>query len=427
MAGLEQARQGGRIAATISDAIGDLGAAALNLTGFSPHPQPGGQLNVERDGKSLDLLEQAVAELPESDEVVPVLEIELEWLTGSFRPSDASLKKATSLLEQAIKSSKANVSAMATAIFLRRFGRVVPPERWIELTRTAVTVQTTIRERLMLAFLEHRALLEIGLDEQAERLIRTVAGDSERVGNQADAGAARTLAIRHHLWIGDLHSAARLLNDGPSDDPDRRHDGGHLVTVDVEQRAELGRLLARNNLLDAVMEELGQSPVDPATGAALLSQAGRYEQAADLLEQAVEDLSTGREQPVDAATMARIAVAANVLFHEQAAAAVVEPLQRLGDELLVTNNSAVLLGPASYYAGLAAHTIGRHRQANEALDSAVVASLSKGGKPMAIQTLVAQAKLAADCTERDDVESLLRQAKELAVGLDIHWLDVQVV
>ncbi|MDH3295384.1 MAG: hypothetical protein OER95_13775, partial [Acidimicrobiia bacterium] len=412
-----------RKSAAPATALADLSAAALNLTGFSPHPLPGGQLNVERDDTSLNLLERAVSQLPNDDEALPVLEIELEWLTGSLLPSNASLNKATSLLEQALKSPTTSVAAMATTIYLRRFGRAIASERWVELIRTAITVQTTTGERLMLGFLEHRAMLELGLVDEAAGIIRTLGNSCERSGTRADATAARTLAIRHHLWTGDLQSAERLLDRPAEAEPA----GADLVAVEVEQRAELGRLLARGDLLADASDELGRSTVDPATGAALLSQAGDYDRAAELLDQALKRLSTGRHQQIDEATLARVAMTASILLHKAAAAAVLEPLRSLGDEILVSSNSAVLLGPASFFTGLAAAVIEDRSLANEALDAAVAASLSKGGKPLAIQALIAQAKLAADYSDRDDVESLLRQAKELAVGLDIHWLDTQVV
>ncbi len=404
-------------------ALDDLGAAALNLTGFSPHPQPGGQLVVERDDNSLALLEKSVLLLPEDDKALPVLEIELEWLSGSLLPSNASLKKANNLLEQAMKGSDSSVAAMAATTFLRRFGRAIPAERWVEVIHTAISVHTTLSERLMLAFLEHRAMLEQGLVEEAAGLVRAVRVESNEAGSPADASAARTLAARHHLWTGDLNAAQALLDDERFVRPAE----ADLVAVEVEQRAELGRLLARGDLLDAATEELGQATIDPATCAALLSQAGHYDRATELLEQAVERISTGRQQQVDESILARIAMTASALFHKPAAAVVLEPLRSLGDHMLVSNNSAMLLGPASFYTGLAAATVGDTQLANESFDSAVATALSRGGKPLAIQALVAQAKLAADYTERDDVESLLRQAKELAVGLEIRWLDAQVV
>ena len=401
-----------------------LGVAALNVAGFSPHPQPGGRLVIDRDRETLELLERAVSVLPADSEALPVLEIELEWLSGSLRPSNASLKKAKSLVEQANRLDNRQMAAMATQTFLRRFGRVIPTQMRIEYVHRVLDEESNLSERLMLAFDEHRAMLELGRVREAASLVRGLWTEAKTLGAEVDIGAARVLTIRHFLWTGELGDAEQRLANYQSVDRPTPVD---LAAIQVEQRTELGRLLAQPGYLEAAGPELITSTMEPATKAALLCQIGEFDVAQEFLDQAVEPLTVGRARSVDEAAVARVATAATVLQHPTAAAAVLPILEDLDDEMLVTNNNSILLGPASYYLGLAAATVGNRTLANESFDAAVATALSSGGKPLAVQALVAQAKLAADYTDRDEVESLLRQAKELAVGLDLGWLDRQVI
>ncbi|MDH4276658.1 MAG: AAA family ATPase [Acidimicrobiia bacterium] len=401
-----------------------LGVAALNVAGFSPHPQPGGRLVIDRDRETLELLERAVSVLPAESEALPVLEIELEWLSGSLRPSNASLKKAKSLVEQARGIDKPLVAAMATQTFLRRFGRVIPTSTRIDYVHRVLDEDSNLSERLMLGFVEHQALLELGRLHEAASLVRGLWTEAKTLGSEVDIGAARVLTIRHYLWTGELGEAEQRLRNHTWADRPTPVD---LAAIQVEQRTELGRLLAQSGHLEATNRELIRSTMEPATKAALLCQVGDLDRAQEFLDLAVERITIGRSRSVDEAAVARVATAASVLQRPSVAAAVLSMLEDLGDEMLVTNNNSILLGPASYYLGLAASTVGSRTLANEAFDRAVASALSSGGKPLAVQALVAQAKQAADYTDRDEVETLLRQAKELAVGLDLGWLDRQVI
>ncbi len=416
-------RKGSRKSTTKRD-LHQLGLAALNVAGFSPHPQPGGRPVIDRDHETLELLERAVSVLPADSEALPVLEIELEWLSGSLRPSNASLKKAKSLVEQAKGLDDPHVAAMATQTFLRRFGRAIPTTSRIDYVHQILDEDSNLSERLMLAFVEHRALLELGRLHEATSLIRGLWTEAKTLGTAIDIGAARVLTIRHYLWTGDLGEAEQRLINYQSVDRPTPVD---LAAIQVEQRTELGRLLARNDYLGATNRELAGSTMEPATKAALLCQVGDLDRAQEFLDQAVERITIGRARSVDEAAVARVASAASILQRPTVAAAVLPILQDLENEMLVTNNNSILLGPASYYLGLAAATVGNRTVANEAFDAAVATALSSGGKPLAVQALVAQAKQAADYTDRDEVESLLRQAKELANGLDLGWLDRQVI
>ncbi len=400
-----------------------LGVAALNVAGFSPHPQPGGRLVIDRDPENLELLERAVGVLHADSEALPILEIELEWLNGSLRPSNASLKKASSLLDQAAAIDRPRVAAMATETFLRRFGRVIRPGSRIDHVRRVLNEDSNLSERLMLGFVEHQAMLELGRVPEAALLVSGLWTEAKTVGTDIDIGAARVLTIRHLLWIGELGEAEQRLSNHVGSDRPTPVD---LAAIHVEQRTELGRLLAQSGNQEATNRELIESIMDPATKAALLCQVGDTERAQDFLDQAVERITTGRSRSVDEAAVARVATAASVLQRPTVAAAVLPFLDDLSDEMLVTSSNSILLGPASYYLGLAAATVGSRTLANEAFDRAVATALSSGGKPLAVQALVAQAKQAAAYTDRDEVECLLRQAKELAVGLDLGWLDRQV-
>ena len=401
-----------------------LGVAALNVAGFSPHPQPGGRLVIDRDRETLELLERAVSVLPADSEALPVLEIELEWLSGSLRPSNASLKKAKSLVEQANGIDNRLVATMATQTFLRRFGRAIPTRNRIDYVHRVLDEESNLSERLMLGFIEHQAMLELGRVHEAASLVRGMWTEAKTLGSDVDIGAARVLTIRHYLWTGELGEAEQRLSNRVNLDGPAPVD---LAAIQVEQRTELGRLLAQSAHLDATGRELIHSNMEPATKAALLCQVGDLDRAEEFLDQAVERITIGRSRSVDEAAVARVATAASVLQRPTVAAAVLPVLEDLGDEMLVTNNNSILLGPAGYYLGLAASTVGNRTLANEAFDRAVAGALSSGGKPLAVQALVAQAKQAADYTDRDEVESLLRQAKELAVGLDLGWLDHQVI
>ena len=407
-----------------AEVMTDLGRAALNLTGFSPHPQPGGRLNFVRDHATLELLERAVSKLPATNAALPVIEIELEWLSSSLRPSNASLKKAKSLFEQAISLHDSTVAAMATHTFLQRFGRAVPTKSRVDRVHRVINDETALTERLMLAFVEHVALLELGQLPEATKLVDSLWTEAKTLGNRVDVAAARILAIRHYLWTGELAEAERRLihygtggNSPPVD----------LAAVRVEQQAEVGRLLIRDDLIEATNNDLAMSTMEPATRAALYCHTGRLDRAGELLDQAVEQLTIGRSRSIDEAAIARIAVAAAALQRPEAAEAVVNLLGDLGDEILVSENNSVVLGPASYFFGLAASVVGEREMADNALEAAVGTSLTAGGKPLAVQALVAQARLAADYTDRDAVDGFLRKAKELAVTLDMRWLDRQVL
>ncbi len=413
-----------RKTATAKRNLHQLGIAALNVAGFSPHPQPGGRLVIDRDRETLELLERAVSVLPASSEALPILEIELEWLSGSLRPSNASLKKAKSLVDQAVGLENSQVAAMATQTFLRRFGRAIPTRNRIDYVRNVLDEESNLSERLMLAFLEHRAMLELGRLHDAASLVRGLWTEAKTRGTEVDIGAARVLTIRHYLWTGELDRAEERLTRSPSRERPTPVD---LAAIQIEQRTELGRLLARSDYLDDTRRELTTSTMEPATKAALFCQVGDMTLADEFLDQAAERISIGRARSVDEAAVARVATAAAVLGRPTVAAAVIPMLEDLADEIVVTNNNSILLGPASYYLGLAASVVGSRDLANEAFDAAVATSLSSGGKPLAVQALVAQARQAADYTDRDEVESLLRQAKELAAGLDLNWLDRQVI
>ncbi len=417
-------RKAGANTSVTEQDLRQLGVTALNVAGFSPHPQPGGRLVIDRDRETVELLERAVSALPGDSDALPVLEIELEWLSGSLRPSNASLKKAKSLVEQAKGLETPLVAAMAVQTFLRRFGRVIPTRSRIDYVHQVLDEESDLNERLMLGFVEHQAMLELGRVHEAASLVRGLWTEAKTLGTEVDIGAARVLTIRHYLWTGDLGEAEqRLANNHGADRPVPVD----LAAIQVEQRTELGRLLAQSSHMDAINRELIRSTMEPATKAALLCHVGDLDPAQEFLDQAVERISIGRSRSVDEAAAARVATAASVLLRPTVAATVLPILEDLGDEMLVTNNNSILLGPASYYLGLAASTVGNRSLANEAFDRAVAAALSFGGKPLAVQALVAQAKQAADYTDRDEVESLLRQAKELAIGLDLGWLDRQAI
>ncbi len=401
-----------------------LGVAALNVAGFSPHPQPGGHLVIDRDRETLELLERAVGLLPADSEALPVLEIELQWLSGSLRPGNASLEKAKSLVERASGLGDPLFGAMAVQAFLRRFGRVIPTRSRLEYVHDVLDEDSNLSERLMLGFVEHQAMLELGRLSEAASLVGGLWTEAKTLGTEVDIGAARVLTVRHYLWTGELGEIEqRLANHQGVGRPTPVE----LAAVQVEQRTELVRLRAQSGDVRDLTRELTRSTVDPATKAALLCQVGDLDRAQEFLDLAVERITIGRSRSVDEAAAARVATAASVLRQPTVAATVLPVLEHLGDEMLVTTNNSVLLGPASYYLGLAASTVGSRRLANESFDRAVAAALSGGGKPLAVQALVAQAKQAADYTDRDEVESLLRHAKELAVGLDLGWLDHQVI
>ncbi len=118
-----------------------------------------------------------------------------------------------------------------------------------------------------------------------------------------------------------------------------------------------------------------------------------------------------------------LALAAHRAGHPATAAATLAPMLTYRDSLASMASGLVILGPVSYFAALAAATLGRLDLARELLIEAGLLARRLDAPTWLIRILVAQAELSAANHDWSEMELTLAEAKTIAAETATGWLD----
>jgi hypothetical protein len=278
---------------------------------------------------------------------------------------------------------------------------------------------------LLAARLRVVALLEAGrIPAMTETLVKAAA-DVDSVMTTAAQLDLASLHIAVDLLLGRLASAASALRAAraqcqelaiTSDEPFNRQ----LVVLLWHQGDSEGlRKLARGH----------KGEPDGAGELALLALAAAEAGALAECREHLDELVARPSWPAQATNrpaldvMSALAVAANRSGHRAVAKVTLKSLLAQRSSLVVAPKAEVLLGPASYFAGLSAATTGKSKLARELLAGSEEHSRAIGAQPCLVRTLAARAELAAAEHDLDDVEQFTAEAKSLASTMGMGWFD----
>ncbi|MGH1489237.1 MAG: BTAD domain-containing putative transcriptional regulator [Acidimicrobiales bacterium] len=346
-------------------------------------PSNDGQLFVDLDVGG-DLLSQAAELLPADDPARWTAQIHLSYLQGLRRPGRSgqlkSLRDGQKTLSGARRRVQDDVIPTVLRTFVTRFAETIDPETRLtllaEISRTGPNDATTA---LFQAHHAYPALLELGRLPEAIAQVETAVSQAESGGDPLHLAGGRHLVIRHLIWVGDLDAAAGLIASARAGWdllglPEPLSLTRQAVALAAMQRQPLPSSARAAGRPDSFVDQARR--VDLALR---FGRLGNFGQAVELLDQVLETAETEHLSLRDQAAMAMTAFEVG---HEEASATAREMLEPYGDQLVLRTDGAVLLGPASLYASVAARGAG-DRKAAEALSAAASAAVERfGGAPI---------------------------------------------
>ncbi len=161
-----------------------------------------------------------------------------------------------------------------------------------------------------------------------------------------------------------------------------------------------------------------------------LSATGRGDLAAarERLEQLVSldawPEATARRHPPSLLCVA--ASVANAVGDRAVSKVALKGLLALRGVTVAAGGGGVMLGPASYYAGLAATTIGKRKQARDLLQRSTDHARSLGAATWLCRSLIAQAEAAAvEDASASAIEAWQAEAAGIAADIGAGWFDIR--
>jgi hypothetical protein len=168
---------------------------------------------------------------------------------------------------------------------------------------------------------------------------------------------------------------------------------------------------------------------DRAMGIALLALAAAESGSVGECREHLDELAARPTWPAMLANrpaldgMSVVAVAAQRCAHRPVAKVALKALLAQRGSLVVAPRAEVVLGPASYFAGLAAMTTGKARLARELLAEAEQQARAIGAQPLLVRTLAARAEMAANEQDLAGLEACTSEAKSIASAIAMGWFD----
>ena len=120
------------------------------------------------------------------------------------------------------------------------------------------------------------------------------------------------------------------------------------------------------------------------------------------------------------------ATVANAVEDRAVSKIALKGLLALRGATVAAGGGGVILGPASYYAGLAATTIGKRKQARDLLQRSTDHARSLGATTWLCRSLVAQAEAAAaEDAPASTIDAWQMEAAGIAADIGAGWYDIR--
>jgi class 3 adenylate cyclase len=402
----------------------DLARAALARTGLHIDlfvGAPGGL-----DDDAIALLEEALAALPAGDTALRAtllarLAAALYWSEGSFERRDALSREAVEIAER-----MGDDGILATVLTMRRAALFDPDtleERLAVATRILALAEKAGNEEARLAAHLSRIsdLLELGDVRGADREV------------DAHEELARKLRQPRYIGYATVFRALRALMDGRFEagealarqalDTAQRLGSHNLGVLFATQmfwlRREQGRLQDLEVATGGIVEHTGALPAVRCGMALTMCEIGLVEEArAQFDELAAGDFACMRRDVAWFPAMIALVEVCAALGNAHRAAVLYRLLAPYGRRNVVVGTPAAFCwGPASYYLGRLAATMGERDDAAAHLEDALARSEAMGARPFVAHAAAEYGALLLACGERRRGLTLVNRALDVGRAL----------
>jgi DNA-binding SARP family transcriptional activator len=375
--------------------------ALMNLLGSPITPVGGAMTGASHDYTAplLDLLAEGIEQLPSTNPYRWASHVHLAALRTQHDPSPAvGSKSARARHTQMLKDINKTVSTARKRLtadglvpvlgaVVERLGPEMDPNEQLSLfdemtdaisrpghTDRSIPVRTE--------GLRAVAGTELGRVHRVEADLRRTVELADDANNPIDGIEARMLLARHLLWTGDTESARRHSERARSQ---WRALGLPEQVGLCRQRWLLDIELPATDHRTAPPQDRHATTLTNVERAYFAARFGERGRATEWIDTAIESGDLNRLPRSD---LALLAAASWLIDHQRGASSVYDSLLAAGDRLVVASCRALLLGPASFYASLAAEVAGKPIKAARLAEAAAEAARRQGGSIDRVKTWI---------------------------------------